>query len=273
MRVLALSSLLERAMLPRRFSAKQCNLAWSNVFTVQAQPCGPVPCAARRHDACGGSIVLRESTDRTRHGGDHAPRRPHSPRAYCCRVEPRPDAPEGLHAEGIDLVNIVRRPQHVELLRGIGAKHVVDSSLDSFGADLVETLTETGATLAFDATGGGDLPGRILAAMETAQTRLGSATTPYGSAVHKQLYIYGGLQRGPTVFDRAFGMAWGMGGWLLPIYLDRVGPEESGRMRQRVADEIKTTFASSYGKTVSLAEAVTPEAISRYGGYRLERST
>ena len=168
-------------------------------------------------------------------------------------------------AEGIDLVNIVRRPQHVELLRGIGAKHVVDSSLDSFGADLVETLTETGATLAFDATGGGDLPGRILAAMETAQTRLGSATTPYGSAVHKQLYIYGGLQRGPTVFDRAFGMAWGMGGWLLPIYLDRVGPEESGRMRQRVADEIKTTFASSYGKTVSLAEAVTPEAISRYG--------
>ena len=83
--------------------------------------------------------------------------------------------------------------------------------------------------------------------------------------MHKQVYIYGGLQRGPTVFDRGFGMAWGMGGWLLPIYLERVGPEESERMRQRVADEIKTTFASSYGKAVSLKDAVTPEAVAAYG--------
>ena len=167
--------------------------------------------------------------------------------------------------EGIGLVNIVRRPEHVELLRGIGAKHVVNSSLDSFEADLVEALAETGATLGFDATGGGALGGRILAAMEQAQARLGGAATPYGTAVHKQVYIYGGLQRGPTTFDRAFGMAWGMGGWLLPIYLERVGAEESERLRQRVADEIKTTFASGYGKTVSLAEAVTPEAVAAYG--------
>ena len=168
-------------------------------------------------------------------------------------------------AEGIGLVNIVRRPEHVALLRGIGAQHVVNSSLDSFEADLVEALADTGATLAFDATGGGGLPGRILAAMEMAQARLGGAATPYGTAVHKQVYIYGGLQRGPTVFDRAFGMAWGMGGWLLPIHLERVGPEESERLRQRVADEIRTTFASSYGKTVSLKQAVTPEAVAAYG--------
>ena len=167
--------------------------------------------------------------------------------------------------EGIDLVNIVRRPEHVELLRGIGAKHVVNSSLDSFEADLVEALAETGATLGFDATGGGSLGGRVLAAMEQAQTRLGGAATAYGTAVHKQVYIYGGLERGPTTFDRAFGMAWGMGGWLLPIYLERVGPEESERLRRRVADEIKTTFASGYGKTVSLSEAVTPEAVAAYG--------
>ena len=167
--------------------------------------------------------------------------------------------------EGIALVNIVRRPEHVELLRGVGAKHVVNSSLESFDADLVEALVETGATLAFDATGGGSLAGRILAAMERAQARLGGAATPYGTAVHKQLYIYGGLERGPTTFERAFGMAWGMGGWLLPIYLERVGPEESERLRRRVADEIKTTFASGYGKTVSLAEAVTPEAVAAYG--------
>ena len=168
-------------------------------------------------------------------------------------------------AEGIGLVNIVRRGEHVELLRGIGARHVVNSSLDSFEADLVEALAETGATLGFDATGGGGLAGRILAAMEAAQTRLGGAATAYGTSVHKQVYIYGGLQRGPTVLDRGFGMAWGMGGWLLPIYLNRVGPEESERLRQRVADEINTTFASSYGKRVSLRDAVTPEAVAAYG--------
>ncbi len=168
-------------------------------------------------------------------------------------------------AEGIGLVNVVRRAEHVELLRGIGAAHVVNSSLDSFENDLVEALSETGATLAFDATGGGRLGGQILAAMEVAQARAGGPATPYGTAVHKQVYIYGGLQRGTTVFERAFGMAWGMGGWLLPLFLNRVGPEVAERLRQRVADEIGTTFASSYAKTVSLAEAVSPAAVAAYG--------
>ena len=160
----------------------------------------------------------------------------------------------------------MRRPEHVALLRGIGAKHVVNSSLDSFEADLVEALADTGATLAFDATGGGGLPGRILAAMEMAQARLGGAATPYGTAVHKQVYIYGGLQRGPTVFDRAFGMAWGMGGWLLPIYLERVGPEESERAaatrRGRDQDHVRE----------QLREDGVPQAGGHAGGGRRVRA-
>ena len=167
--------------------------------------------------------------------------------------------------EGIGLVNIVRRQEHVELLRGIGAAHVVDSSRDSFRDDLTRALAETGATLAFDATGGGRLAGTILGCMEAAQAGSGSAASRYGSAVHKQVYIYGGLEPGPVVLDRAFGMAWGVGGWLLPIFLARIGAAAGKKLRQRVADEIKTTFASRYVKTVSLAEAVSPAAIAVYG--------
>lgn len=167
--------------------------------------------------------------------------------------------------EGIPLVNIVRRQEHVDLLRGIGAEHVVNSSADSFRDDLTAAFKATGATLAFDATGGGRLASQLLASMEAALASSGSAGNRYGTATHKQVYIYGGLERGPTVLDRAFGMAWGLGGWLLPIFLDRVGPEESEKLRQRVADEIKTTFASSYSKAVSLTGAVSLEAVTDYG--------
>ena len=167
--------------------------------------------------------------------------------------------------EGIPLVNIVRRQEHVDLLRGIGAEHIVNSSADSFRDDLTAALKATGATLAFDATGGGRLAGQLLASMEAALAGAGAAGNRYGIATHKQVYIYGGLERGPTVLDRAFGMAWGLGGWLLPIFLDRVGPEESEKLRQRVADEIKTTFASSYSKVVSLTGAVSLEAVADYG--------
>ena len=167
--------------------------------------------------------------------------------------------------EGVPLVNIVRREEHAALLRGIGAEHVVNSSADTFRDDLIAALAETGATVAFDATGGGRLSGQLLACMEAAQARTGAAANAYGTSTHKQVYIYGGLERGPTVLDRAFGMAWGLGGWLLPIFLNRVGPDASEKLRQRVADEIKTTFASSYTKTVSLAEAVSPDAVRAYG--------
>lgn len=168
-------------------------------------------------------------------------------------------------ADGIDLVNIVRRAEQRELLEAQGAKHVVDSSADSFTADLTDALEATGATLGFDAIGGGKLAGQILAAMEAAAVRSATEYSRYGSTVHKQVYIYGGLDRGPTVLNRNFGMAWGVGGWLLPPFLARIGQDAAQRLRERVAAEIRTTFASSYTKEISLTEALTLAAIGEYG--------
>ena len=167
-------------------------------------------------------------------------------------------------ADGVPLVNIVRRVEHEELLRALGAEHVVNSSFDTFMADLIAALTETGATLGFDATGGGKLAGQILTAMEAALSANAPAYSRYGSATLKQVYIYGGLDRSRTVLTRNFGMAWGLGGWLLPHFLQRIGPDASERLRQRVAAEIKTTFASSYAGTVTLQEALDPAAVAVY---------
>jgi NADPH2:quinone reductase len=168
-------------------------------------------------------------------------------------------------SEGIDLVNVVRKPAQVALLRGQGAKHVVDSSEASFMVDLIAALEATGATLAFDATGGGKLAGQILTAMEVAQTATATEYNRYGSTTHKQVYLYGSLDRSPTTFNRAFGMAWGIGGWLLTPFLQTIGGEGVARLRGKVRDEIKTTFASHYTKEVSLAEALSLDAIEAYG--------
>jgi NADPH2:quinone reductase len=168
-------------------------------------------------------------------------------------------------ADGVQLVNIVRRPEQAELLRAAGATYVCDSSSPKFMGDLIEALTATSATIAFDATGGGRLAGHILTAMEVAATASGGEYSRYGSTTHKQVYIYGGLDRGPTEFNRNFGMAWGIGGWLLTPFLQKVGAETFSRLRERVAGELKTTFASSYTKEVSLAEALQLDAISVYG--------
>jgi NADPH:quinone reductase len=167
--------------------------------------------------------------------------------------------------DGIALVNIVRKPEQVKILREIGAKYVVDSSSESFMNDLTDALAETGATLAFDAIGGGKLAGQILTCMEAAINRTAKEYSRYGSAVHKQVYIYGGLDRGPTEFNRAFGMAWGVGGWLLTPFLQKIGFSEAQKLRERVAAELKTTFASHYTREVSLAEALSLEAIGVYG--------
>ena len=168
-------------------------------------------------------------------------------------------------ADGIDLVNIVRKESQEALLRSIGATHVVNSSKDSFEADLTAALTATRATIAFDATGGGHLAGQILAAMErAASSREAGGHSRYGSTTHKQVYIYGGLDRRPTEFQRNFGMAWSIGGWLLPYFLAAVGAEVGERLRKRVVDEMDTTFASSYSKEISLAEVVDPAVISVY---------
>lgn len=167
--------------------------------------------------------------------------------------------------ENVPLVNVVRKPEQAQLLREIGAQHVVDSSAESFRRDLEEAVAVTGATLAFDAIGGGRLVGQILTAMEVAAARSGGEQGRYGSTVHKQAYIYGGLDRGPTQLNRSFGMAWGIGGWLLTPFLQRVGREETERLKARVADEVTTTFASHYTKTVSLAGALDPAEIAAYG--------
>ncbi len=168
--------------------------------------------------------------------------------------------------DGIALVNIVRKPAQAALLKAIGAKHVCDASAPSFMQDLTQALAETGATIAFDATGGGKLAGQILTCMEAALSRSATAEySRYGSSTHKQVYIYGGLDTGPTEFARNFGFSWGMGGWLLFQFIERIGPEAAQAMRQRVAAELKTTFASRYSQEVSLAEALQPEHIAAYG--------
>jgi NADPH2:quinone reductase len=167
--------------------------------------------------------------------------------------------------DGVSLVNIVRKPEHVALLEGIGATHVCNSSEPTFMDDLTEALVATGATLGFDATGGGRLAGQILTCMERAAMKTAKEFSRYGSTTHKQVYIYGGLDRSPTQFNRAFGMAWGIGGWLLMPFLQKVGAEEAQKLRERVAAEIKTTFASHYTKEVSLAEALQLDAMAIYG--------
>ncbi len=166
--------------------------------------------------------------------------------------------------DGVELVNIVRKPEHVALLKGLGAAHVVDSSADSFIDDLTEALRATGATIAFDAIGGGELAGTLLMCMEKVASEANEFSR-YGSDTHKQVYIYGGLDRGPTTLKRNFGMSWSIGGWLLTPFLGKIGQEGADRLRQRVADEITTTFASSYGMRLSLTDAVDPEMVKRYG--------
>jgi NADPH:quinone reductase-like Zn-dependent oxidoreductase len=166
--------------------------------------------------------------------------------------------------DGVSLVNIVRSAEQEKLLRAIGAKIVVNAQAPNFMEDLTRALAETGATLAFDAIGGGKLASQILAGMEAAANMTATGYSRYGSTTHKQVYIYGGLDTGPTELTRSFGMAWSVGGWLLTPFLMKIGPAEIQRLRQRVADEIKTTFASHYTRTISLAEALQPDVINAY---------
>lgn len=167
--------------------------------------------------------------------------------------------------DGIELVNVVRKQEQVDLLKGIGAKQVCNSSEDTFMTDLTDAIAASNAYIAFDATGGGKLASQLLTAMESAAMRAGGDYNRYGSDTFKQVYIYGGLDRTPTTLSRNFGFSWSLGGWLLTPFLQKIGMDAANRLRQRVADEIKTTFASSYTKEVSLAEALSIDAISVYG--------
>ncbi|MHB2167589.1 zinc-binding dehydrogenase [Alsobacter sp. R-9] len=165
-------------------------------------------------------------------------------------------------ADGIPLVNVVRSQAQVDLLRSIGAQHVVDTSKPDFDARLDEALTATGATLGFDAVGGGELASRILNAMEAVAVRSMPTYNRYGSTVPKQVYIYGLLDPSPLVLRRGFGFAWSVGGWLLPNFLQKAGRDVAARMRQRVVDEIRTTFASHYTRTVGLADMLAPDVMA-----------
>jgi NADPH:quinone reductase-like Zn-dependent oxidoreductase len=166
--------------------------------------------------------------------------------------------------DGIPLVNIVRSKEQADILHKIGAKYVVDSTAPNFVGDLTNALVETGATIAFDAIGGGKLAGDILNCMEAAINKTAKEYSRYGSSVHKQVYIYGALDVRPIELPRGFGMAWGVGGWLLFPFLMKIGPADGAKLRQRVVDELKTTFASHYTKVVSLREALDPANIAVY---------
>jgi NADPH2:quinone reductase len=167
--------------------------------------------------------------------------------------------------DGIPLVNIVRRQEHVDVLKSIGATHVCNTSDPEFMRQLTDALVETGATIAFDATGGGRLAGQILTCMEAALSRTSTEFNRYGSSTHKQVYIYGGLDRSPTELSRNFGFAWSLGGWLLTPFLQKIGPQAAQALRERVAAEIHTTFASGYTRTVALREMLSLDAIAVYG--------
>jgi len=167
-------------------------------------------------------------------------------------------------ADGVELVNIVRKQEQVDILKALGAKYICNSSDESFMADLTDAIHATGATLAFDATGGGELASQILTAMEQAAARTPSEYSIYGSTTHKQVYLYGGLDLSPTKLNRAYGMAWGVGGWLLPLFLAKVGMEKAGELRTRVASELKTTFASHYTQELSFEEMMTADVAKQY---------
>jgi NADPH:quinone reductase-like Zn-dependent oxidoreductase len=166
--------------------------------------------------------------------------------------------------DGIGLVNIVRSKEQADILHKIGARYIVDSTAPTFMDDLTNALVETGATIAFDAIGGGKLAGQILTSMEIAINKTAKEYSRYGSSVHKQVYVYGSLDPRPIELNRAFGMAWGVGGWLLFPFLQKIGPADGAKLRQRVVAELKTTFASHYTRVVSLQEALQLENIAVY---------
>ena len=171
--------------------------------------------------------------------------------------------------DNVPLVNVVRKADQVALLRDLGAKHVVDTSAPSFFDDLTNALVATKATIAFDAIGGGKLGSQILTAMEVAANKTATSYSRYGSNTFKQLYIYGGLDMSPTELTRSFGFSWSIGGFLLTPFLQKAGPEKAAKLRARVADELKTTFASHYSHTISLADALDLPTMHAY----LKRAT
>jgi len=169
--------------------------------------------------------------------------------------------------DNIPLVNIVRSDAQVKLLKDLGATHVLNMTDEDFMPKLIDAIAETKAMIGFDPIGGGTLAGQILTAMEAAASR-GAAFSRYGSSEAKKVYIYGALDLGPTILNRAFGLTWDLAGWLLTPFMMKAGAEVVGRMRARVMKDLTTTFASHYKAKVSLEGMLSKEAVSEYNARR-----
>ncbi len=166
--------------------------------------------------------------------------------------------------EGVPLVAIVRKDEQRALLAELGVTHIVDSSKESFMSDLIDAIADTGATLGFDAVGGGKLANQILIAMEQALIRRGEDASIYGTPVHKQVYVYGRLDMSPQVLTPSYGMYWGVGGWLLTPHLQRAGMERTIEMRRYTIAERNGIFASHYSQTISLDDMIDPDVARGY---------
>ena len=171
-------------------------------------------------------------------------------------------------ADGFPLVNIVRSEAQAALLKELGAQYVLVSTSPAFMDELTAAIAETGATIAFDAIGGGNLGEKILSAMEAVAARGMKVYNRYGSASFKQLYVYGALDLSPTIFTPTFGFRWSISGWLLSHFLAAVGAETQQRMRARVVAELTTTFASHYSHEIALERMLDLQAIAAYDAKR-----
>ena len=165
--------------------------------------------------------------------------------------------------DGIPLVNVVRSEAQVDLLRGLGAEHVINSSAPDFMPRLIQAIEATRAMLAFDAIGGGTMASRLLTAMEAVAGR-DAAYSRYGTAARKKVFIYGALDMAPTVLNRSFGFVWDVSGWLLMPFLMQAGHETVARMRGRVLSSLTTTFASHYKRRVTLDSMLERDAVLAY---------
>ncbi len=219
---------------------------------------------AARHPRCGRRVMFRQSAHGARHDRHHAPGGAQALVHTAAASNLGQMLNRLCRKDGIGLVNIVRRKEQEDLLKGAGASYVCRTDSATFLQDLTDALAATGATIAFDAIGGGPLAGQILACMEAALNRGVTVYTRYGSTTHKQVYLYGSLDMSPAVFNRNYGMAWGVGGWLLTPYIERIGPLAFQELKERVARELKSTFASHYSQEISLAEALRPEVVAAY---------
>jgi NADPH:quinone reductase len=171
--------------------------------------------------------------------------------------------------DGIGLVNVVRRPEHAQLLRRQGARHVCDSSSPDFAAELNAQVAETGATLAFDAVGGGRLASQILSAMERHAVSRMQGYNRYGSKTRKQVYFYGGMDARPSELDlRAYGMCWSVGGWLIFDELAQMAAVRKDALRARISNRMLTTFACDFAGELSLSELLDPANLERIAARR-----